>query len=32
MEGVMSEESVLYYNQMSRARIGQVMLEEVGKP
>src|SRR6266481_4061268 len=32
MEGVMSEEIVLYYNPMSRARIAHLMLEEVGKP
>src|SRR6267142_6799466 len=32
MEGVMSEEIVLYYNPMSRARIVHFMLEEVGKP
>jgi len=32
MEGVMSEEIVLYYNPMSRARIVHFMLEEVGQP
>jgi len=32
MEGVMSEEIILYYNPMSRARIVHFMLEEVGKP
>src|SRR6202011_5766851 len=32
MEGAMSEEIVLYYNPMSRARIVHFMLEEVGMP